>query len=323
MSDPISEVLTDAEWHVWRAGGLGASDVPALLGLSSFQSPWSLWASKVGLLPPTESTDRQDLGHDLEPILAKRFTRARPGLAVAGEQTWCQHPEHGWARATVDGLVVPDRPGATLDDLLGVAEWKSDGGPASTWRGGIPERIQAQCQWQMLVTETPRAWIGVFHSGFRFEVYELERDDEDIAFILERAKRFWEGHVVTGEPPPIDGSDATAAAIAAIYPEHQAGKAVELDPSDLQLRDIAKELVKMHKEHLAEVENRIRERLGDAEIGAVDGVPVLSYRAQQRSGIDLEALRRDHPTIAQTYSKSTTHRVLRAAPKSKQKAEAA
>lgn len=321
MSD--LQIFTDrSSWLDARRKGLGASDIPALLGLSSFTSPWSLWADKVGLLPSDEQTERQELGHDLEPILAKRFTR-RTGLYIAGEQALITSQEHPWAMATVDGFVIPGPDRNHIDDAIGVAEWKSDGGPIGTWRNGVPERIQAQIQWQLYCSGLPTAWAGVFHSGFRFEVYEVPRDDEDITFILERAERFWTEHVMTGEPPPIDGSDATAAAIASIYPQHEAGKAVELDPTDLQLRDVTKELVKMHKEHLAEVENRIRERLGDAEIGAVDGQPVLSYRAQERRGIDLDALRRDHPAIAETYSKSTTHRVLRAAPKSKQKAEAA
>ena len=50
---------TDREWHEWRSHGIGGSDIGAILGLSKFASPWTVWADKQGLLPPTPETQRQ------------------------------------------------------------------------------------------------------------------------------------------------------------------------------------------------------------------------------------------------------------------------
>jgi putative phage-type endonuclease len=42
------------EWLAWRAAGVSASDVPTLLGVSPYKTPWRLWAEKTGLLLPQD-----------------------------------------------------------------------------------------------------------------------------------------------------------------------------------------------------------------------------------------------------------------------------
>mgnify|MGYP000308297088 CR=1 FL=1 len=46
-----------ADWKLWRRGGLGASDLPAILGISPWASPFSVWADKCGLLPDEDDED--------------------------------------------------------------------------------------------------------------------------------------------------------------------------------------------------------------------------------------------------------------------------
>lgn len=299
------------DWLEWRARGLGASDIPALLRLSNFQSPWSLWASKVGLLPATEQTQRQRIGHVLEAAIAQLF-HEETGLHVGGEQTWCTSAKHSWARATVDGFVVEafeKEDGGYYGDPIGVLEIKTDGGRPTE---ELPPRVLAQVQWQLYVTDLPRAWVATLYSGFQFRVHDVRRDEQDIAFMVERAERFWVDHVLTGEPPEVDGSDATTDAIAAVWPHHETGKAVDI-PADLLLRRAdLKEAVKAYKAELDEVENVIRALLEDAETGLVGGQPALTYRTQTRSGIDSKALQRDFPDAYEACRTSTTHRVLRA-----------
>ena len=36
------------EWLQWRSQGITASDIPIILGLSPYKTPWQLWAEKVG-----------------------------------------------------------------------------------------------------------------------------------------------------------------------------------------------------------------------------------------------------------------------------------
>lgn len=306
--------MSEQEWHDWRAGGLGASDIGALLGLSRFDSPWSLWARKVGLRQPTEATYSQQRGHDFEPVLAKLFTR-ETGLYVAGEQTWCANPAEPWMRCTVDGFVFDgaqciDEPGfenLTMADALGGFEAKTDGRFA--WPEGVPPQYEAQAKWSMAVTGMERWWIAVLFAGWRFEVHEITRDAEDEAFMVERARAFWTDHVLTGEAPPTDGSDATLDALAEVYPQHVEDKAIELDEDCRQAMaqfEAAKSGLKEWARQRDEAKARLEAFLGEAEEGTIDGQRVVSWRTQHRSAYtvdeaDIRVMRTHQPKKEKTH----------------------
>ena len=289
--------MSDQAWHDWRRDGIGASDIGALLGLSRWDSPWSLWATKVGLLSPTETTERQQMGHDFEPVIAQLFTR-KTGLYVAAEQTWCANPAEPWMRCTVDGFVgegfEPD--GTVVLDIdmstaLGGFEAKTDG--RLGWPDGVPDSYEAQAQWSMGVTGMERWWIAVIFSGWRFEVFEVKRDDADIAFMVGRARTFWFDHVLTGTPPPTDGSQATLDALAEVYPEPVEGKSIDLAAipgltSTHRLWLYHKNEAKVQKAMAAGHAATLQAALGDAEEGTIDGVPVVSWRKIDRGGYQVE-----------------------------------
>lgn len=294
-----------ASWLEWRRGGIGGSDIAALLGLSNYASPYSLWCEKVGLIEPTETTQRQRVGQVLEDGIAVLF-HEQTGLYSVGEQMWCSHDEHTWAQCTVDGFAA-EAAGSSIDDVLGTHQKKTDG--RFGWPDGVPVNIRAQCVWEMGVTQMSHCWLSVLHAGFRFEVYEIARDDDaerDWELMLDRAGTFWHDHVLAGVAPMVDGSDATAEALRVLHPEHVPGERAELDGLvvDLAERYEIKARMKADKARLAEIDNTVRATFGDAEVGTVGGVDVLTYRSSPRAGYVVEP---------------TTVRQLRAAPKPKRK----
>ena len=50
-----------AEWLKAREGGIGASEVAAVVGLSKWDSPYSLFLRKTGQVPPIEENDAMRL----------------------------------------------------------------------------------------------------------------------------------------------------------------------------------------------------------------------------------------------------------------------
>lgn len=42
------------EWLKWRALGITATDIPVILGLSPYKTPWQLWAEKIGRINPPD-----------------------------------------------------------------------------------------------------------------------------------------------------------------------------------------------------------------------------------------------------------------------------
>ena len=62
-----------AVWLQERRTGIGGSDVPAILGISPYGSPYSVWADKLGLLPERECSEAMRQGADLEAYVSRRF----------------------------------------------------------------------------------------------------------------------------------------------------------------------------------------------------------------------------------------------------------
>lgn len=285
----MSDTKTASErttWLAWRRTGIGASDVAGVLGLSSWSSPWSVWADKVGLLPDDDDLpddDPREFGRRAEAMLGPWFEDAT-GLHIQAEQEWATHPEHPWMLATPDGTVFEWRGDAatTLDyrEPLGGLEIKTDFG--RPW-SEVPEHYQTQGQWQMAVKGWERVWFAVLH-GRRFRVYELERDNADIEFMIERVGSFWRDHVLTGEPPPLDGHDATLRALAAIYPTHVDKSSVGIDQvaGALDLLRQAKQARKEAEDNEKAATAVIRWAMGDNYEGTVDGRRVVTLGTQTR-----------------------------------------
>lgn len=293
-----------SNWLAYRRDHVGASDVAAILDISSYGSPWSTWADKLGLLPEEPDNDLMAGGRFLEQGITPWFS-ARTGLHVIGAQSVIQSIDDPLASCTVDGFVA-EAPDVGLDDVAGELEIKVRGF-GRRW-DPIPADVQAQCQWQMKVTGHQRAWIAVL-MGRRLDVHELERDEGDIAFITDRVQRFWTEHVIAGEPPPADGHDATLRAIAAVYPTHTPELSVSLD----ELVDVHTEWLEAKATKVAaerrekEAKAQLIAALADAEEGTIAGERVVSYRQQSRG---------EHVVAASTF------RVLRETKSKKQGAAA-
>jgi len=276
-----------AGWLAWRREGIGASDVAAILGISPWASPWSVWADKLGLLPEQAEDEYMAAGRWLERAIGPWFEH-ETGLTVAGEQTWCTHREHAHHRCTVDGFVfegpAPVFPNEVrvLDNALGCFEVKVTG-PGRRWEE-LPAHYQAQGQWQMHVTDLERVWFAVL-MGRRLDIHELERDQADIDLMVERVDDFWHDHVVTAVPPDTDGSDATAHALAAVYPEHTPGTSVAFDDyGNVLINWVAAKRRKRDAEtDEKEATNAIRAYLGAAEEGTVGGQRIVTLRSQTRT----------------------------------------
>lgn len=277
--DGLDPVNDRAAWLDWRRPRIGGSDVAAILGLSNYGSEWSVWAEKLGFLDEEPSDELMEAGRWLELAIAPWFTD-RTGLHVVGVQSAIQSIDDPIASCTADGFVA-EGPNAVVNDALGLEETKTRGF-GKKW-DPIPADVQAQCQWQMHVTGFDRTWIAVL-MGRRLDIHELERDQSDIDFIVERVHRFWDQHVLTGRAPATDGRDATLRAIAAVYPSHTPDKTVELD----ELADVIAEWRAAVAQRLAAkpiedaAKAAIAAALADAEEGSVAGERAVSYRQQTR-----------------------------------------
>lgn len=131
-----------------------ASKVAAILGLSKWETPASLWLTMRGEVPYDNSPSPvQKRGHFMEPYALDHFWAERhPNWEqVAGETTWTRD-DLPWAAANTDSH------GRTADGELVIVEAKSVGNFASLDHWGsagtdeVPFGYWCQVQWQMHMT---------------------------------------------------------------------------------------------------------------------------------------------------------------------------
>lgn len=208
-----------AEWLAWRRQGIGGSDVSAILGLSRFGSPWTVYLDKTGQAEDREPTEAMWWGSNLEDVIAAKY-ELDTGYRVTSRQERCERPGFEWMRCTLDGRVVDEAFGG---GELSIWEAKYTRDSVEDWGGVVPIEYACQATWNMVVTGTTRCQMAVLHAAFglKLEVYDLHLDETDADEVVGAASQFWFGHVLRNVPPPADGHELTARAMATVWPEPQ------------------------------------------------------------------------------------------------------
>jgi putative phage-type endonuclease len=310
--------LTRDEWLAERRNGLGASDVPALLGLSPYSTPWQVWVSKVTDAPEVVGTEPMRWGQVLERSILNEWTGRENYLAGPLGQAW-QHPQHEWARCTPDGVLLAAAPfmdpGLSVDlwyeaEPWAVVEVKNVRSGADEWDRGetVPPYIVAQVQWQMFVTGLERGFVVALIGGNRLHVHELAADPAVHAEMFRVARDWWASHVVAGEPPQVEAADN--ALLASLWPT-SVEKAVEVDPELIVELRAARAAAKVAEARKDEAEARLKAALGDADTAVCDGRVAATWRTQSSTRVDVSRLRAAEPEVARRFTTTSTIRVLR------------
>lgn len=301
--------MTADDWHTWRNGGWGASDMAAAW-TGRYGGAYRKVAEKAGRLTddaPDEATqDRMDRGKDLEPTLAALVELTTGWFVVtermAGDDLWMEHRTNPRHRATLDGLAVHDL-ALPLTDAVAVVEFKTHGTETRpAW-----DYFHAQVQWQLHVTGMDTAVLAVAAvddlTG-RIENLRLTTVDADLllqASLVALADEM-DAHLHAGTLPDPDGSDMATAAVKALTWTATPDDVMAVDLSDLEDRvarlGTVKEALAAAKAELAETENMVKDRMGYAAHG-VAGEWRVTY-GKARRVLDEDRVLADHPEFAKT-----------------------
>lgn len=203
-----------------------ASKVAAVLGLSPWESRFSLWHRMAGLIEPQVQTDEMSRGHYLEPAVAAWFADQHPEFEVAPGGAWA-HPERDWQAASPDRRLLVDVPRKGYSRNLidsALLEIKSETyahapewGPTGT--DEIPPYVRCQLVWQLDVMGLPVGYVATILPSLEFREYQILYDADEAAYIREEARAFLDS--LPGGPseqrPDIDADAATYAAIQQLH----------------------------------------------------------------------------------------------------------
>ncbi len=292
------------EWLKLRREGIGGSDVAAVVGLSPWNTPFGVWADKTGALDDIDESEPMLWGRLLEDAVMDEWGR-RSGLSTIHRGGLFRRVDEPWMMCTVDGLAVP-RGSTELADVEAVVEVKLDS--SKGWPDGPPAHYVCQVQWQMAVLGVSTAHVVVLHQGRRLDVHTVAADPEDQTALIDAARSFWFDHVEAGVAPPVAADDNRL--LGQVWPDDGDGE-VEVDGELVaELADVRRRLDELSRRR-DWLEAQIKDRLREAQVGTVDGVRAVSWRAQTRRIIDTRRLKAERPDIAEQYTSERTTRVFR------------
>ena len=291
------------EWLEHRRKSIGGSDASAILGMNTYCSPYTVWADKLGKLPPKEDNEAMRLGRDLEDYVAKRFTE-ETGKKVRRENNIIINPDFPFAHANVDRMVVGEDAGleCKTTSVMNLKRFKN---------GEYPENYYCQCVHYLMVTGAKMWYLGVLILGVGFKVFVIERDEDEIAALAKSEEAFWE-YVKNNTPPETDGSDSTSDTLTTIYPESN-GNTVNLFAYEESLKQyiaIGKQIDEL-KKLKDEMANNVKAFMGEAGRGESNHFKV-SWSSSLRTTFDYKKFASDNPNLDLTqYYKSSNTRTFR------------
>lgn len=294
--------MSREEWLEIRRASVGGSDASAIVGLSKWSSPLSVWADKLGKLEEKPETEAMRMGRDLEAYVAERWAEAT-GKRVERVNAILYNDLYPFAHANIDRWVTGENAGleCKTTSTLDVRQFQGV---------EFPEQYYAQCVHYMAVTGAERWYLCVMVYGRGVFCYTLERDEQEIKALMDAEREFW-GYVERQTPPPVDGAEATGETLQTIYRE-SADNEVDLFGREGLLEELQglKEQQKALGERADEIANIIKADLGENEQGRCPGFRV-TWKPQERKTFQAARFVKDHPTLdLSSYYKATTTRVF-------------
>ncbi|WP_406321742.1 YqaJ viral recombinase family protein [Streptomyces sp. NBC_00519] len=195
------------QWHQVRRGGIGGSEVAALLGLDKYRGPRHVFETKHGrpVASGAALSEYAEVGQEIEDFIAYMFTK-RSGIPAVPTPGTLANVDRPWMRCNVDRYALDSESGAVLApvELKNRSEYQLD-----DWTEGVPDGPALQVHWNMAVGGWSYGWAVALVGGNKLLFHRIERDDELIDTLIDICGRWYQRHVIEGFPPPADGLEAT------------------------------------------------------------------------------------------------------------------
>lgn len=270
LADEVTHEPGSDAWLEQRRSRLGGSEIAAVVGLSPFESPFSLWHRKSGMI--AEQTDRpvMEWGRRLEAVVLDKWCEDRGITHRSGRGVTLVRDD--WMIASPDWLDV---------DLLEIKtsprgdDWgREDDDPEKA----IPVYYQCQASWYMAVTDRPECHFAVLISGHDYREYTLPRDQEAIDYLTREGRAFLDS-IEAGIRPDIDAHTRTYETIRQLHPDI-ADEDVEIGEALAEQWITAVRAKSAADEAHDLAKNLLSDAMGDAKRAFHDGQKLADRRAR-------------------------------------------
>jgi predicted phage-related endonuclease len=264
-----------------------ASKVASILGVSRWESAYSLWHRMRGNIQSEPAKDIYNVGLAFEMALAELWKIEHPGWRLSAGEVQFVSDRFGFpAMATVDRRAMRGKHRRIVEFKIArdLGEW---GDPELS--GDLPMDYVTQVIFQQMVSGiTDTADVVLMSAWFKHFTYHVEHDQTVADWIAKECLQFWQS-LQTGDAPDLDDSVSTYACVKALHPEID-GTEVEV-PAELviQLREIRKGIGEIQAKQLA-LRAQLLDLMGNAQYAHVNGETVARRQRGPKNGVALMVL---------------------------------
>jgi putative phage-type endonuclease len=265
-----------------------ASKVAAILGVSPWESPYSIWHRMRGELPPVEVTEAMKRGNFLEAGVLAWWQDRHPEFPDCTPQYWATRDDLLWAAATPDLRAIgrrADGPEIVVVDAK-TASHADDWGTPGT--DEIPTHYLTSTYWQLAMTpDATRAYVVLLGPFLEFSEYVVERDEAIQDDLIARCAKFYDS--LSGNvPPDLDDTVATFDTLKAMNPDIDKGERAEI-PADVAVEYVtAITDAKAATAREVGAKSALLAHMGDAQYATANGVRI-ARRQPNKYGVSLIA----------------------------------
>jgi putative phage-type endonuclease len=314
----------DADRDAWlaaRRDGIGASDVPAILGVSDYTTAVHVYRDKRGELVD-DAGEAALWGSLLEEPVAREWARRQ--RSVVQRVGLVARVDAPWMRATLDRQVLECPMDREVRTRCALEVKCRSAFKAYRWHADVPDDVLAQAVWQMAVTGYDHIHVAVLLGGNELKLSTVFREQDLERHVVGGVTRFRDEHLIPGVEPDWDLSKAARLIEmdSLMHPERTGEIAVA--DLDAVLEYAQRSAVKSAAEKaLKESSATLRRLAAGKEIVTFGGELAYQYTPSKRSRCDLEQLKEQFPdAYAACVAESTSH-TLRVSPTFRKMAEEA
>ena len=283
------------DWHELRAKRIGGSDIGAIIGVNPYKSIVDVYVDKTEG-NNFKGNELTHWGHMLEGTILKEFSNKHKELIV-----------YEVPYSVVNDFLIANLDGALKDKETGdygVLEIKT----TSLWNKKdweddvIPQYYYAQVQHYLMLTGYEFAYIAVLIGGNHYKDFRIERSEEDIELIRNKATEFYQENLLKKIPPMPDGSDA--------YMNHLKKKATEIENNKIielvgfeekveMLKNVTREKKELEKTENLLKEEIMLEMIREKTLKAVVGKS--KFNILSKKSLDKKKLGKEKPQLLKEY----------------------
>lgn len=306
-------------WHLWRKGGIGATDASAIFGTSKYSTPLDVYEKKVYDVKPNDDSPMLEWGTRLEHVFIDKFVEENDVYDNSLVRGPCY--SDGFHKASLDGFCyticdnkvssdVVDTAVVTLDNnklvVPTIIECKMTHN-VSEWNP-VPKGYYSQVQWQMFVTGIRRCFFSVWNAmdatWFQVEVPYNEMYANKMVEVIDD---FWNNNVLKKIPPkPLckepEKEQKAMARLAMRVENTDDPTPFELDKENVAkfflLKDAAEKATKAYEAH----KTILQSLMDSGRPLTFEGKKFAFYvRCKGKETLDLKRLKKEQPSVYKAY----------------------